>query len=127
MRKVNKKKKNLELNKSFKNARKKGLNIVEEDTNTLELEIDDMVLQESEVGNDVMQAISTELENASPAVPVESSVISDFVLSPIYPPTLITKISSAISIFLLCISSSISLVLVNVPSSIFSHTSLSPE
>ena len=46
--------------------------------------------------------------------------ISDRVLDPIYPPTLTTNISSAKSIFLKCMSSSISLV----PSV---QTSLSPE
>ena len=60
--------------------------------------------------------------------PVASAyAISDRVLDPIYPPTLITNISSAISIFRLCISSSISLVLVSVSSDIPSQTSLSPE
>ena len=46
--------------------------------------------------------------------------ISDFVELPMYPSTLITKISSTISIFFLCISSNISFV----PSA---QTSSSPE
>ena len=54
--------------------------------------------------------------------PVASAYsISDRVLAPIYPPTLITNISSAISIFRLCISSSISLVLVRVSSDDANH------